>query len=85
MTEYILLILGAASLGVGAVLGYFTRQSVAKFQAGSIERTIQEKLSEAKTEAQNIILDAKRRPFLCLSKHEKDEDRERELMVWKGN
>lgn len=82
MTEYILLILGAASLGVGAVLGYFTRQSVAKFQAGSIERTIQEKLSEAKTEAQNIILDAKKKAFsLSEQTRKKIEDRERELMV----
>ncbi|HRR39236.1 MAG TPA: ribonuclease Y [Candidatus Paceibacterota bacterium] len=82
MTEYILLILGAASLGVGAILGYFTRQSVAKFQAGSIERTIQEKLSEAKTEAQNIILDAKKKAFsLSEQTRKKIEDRERELMV----
>ena len=63
MSEYILLILGAASLGIGAILGYLVRQNVAKFQAGSIERTLQEKISEAKTEAERIFSMLKRKPF----------------------
>jgi len=82
MSEYILLILGAASLGLGAILGYFARQSVAKFQAGSIERTIQEKLSEAKREAQNIILDAKKKAFsLSEQTRKRVEDREKGLAI----
>ncbi len=80
MSEYILLILGAASLGIGAILGYLVRQNVAKFQAGSIERTLQEKISEAKTEAERIILDAKKKALSLSSQTQKKiEEKEREL------
>lgn len=61
MTEYILLLIGVASLGTGAVLGYFTRQNIAKFQAGSIEGRLQQKLGESKRQAENIVLEAKKK------------------------
>lgn len=61
MSEYLLLILGALALALGAVLGYFTRQNIAKYQKGSAEERVQKKLSEAKQEANNIVLEAKRK------------------------
>ncbi|HOK35170.1 MAG TPA: ribonuclease Y [Candidatus Pacearchaeota archaeon] len=81
MSEYILLILGAACLAIGAVLGYITRQSIAKFQLGSLEQTLQKKINEAKTEAQNIILEAKKKAIsLTEEARKKVENREMELI-----
>ncbi|MFH0987624.1 MAG: ribonuclease Y [Patescibacteria group bacterium] len=74
MSEYLLLILGAASLGVGAILGYFTRQSIAKFQAGSIEDTIQKKIREARIEAQDIILRTRDKAVKILDSAKKNVD-----------
>lgn len=77
--DYILLILGPGSIIIGAILGYFVRRSIAKFQIGSLEQTLQKRISEAKTGAQNIILEAKKKAFLILeetrAKIENKEDR----------
>lgn len=80
MSEYILLILGAACLAIGAVLGYLVRQNIAKFQSGSVEQTIQKKLTEARTEAKNIILEAKKKAFSVTEEARKSlEKREKEI------
>lgn len=80
MLDYILLIfLGPVAIIAGSVLGYFVRQNIAKFQIGSLEQTLQKRISEAGVEAQNIILEAKKKAFLILeearSKIENREDR----------
>lgn len=81
MPEYIFIIIGAASLGIGAILGYFTRQNIAKFQAGSIEDRIQQKLSESKRQAENIVLEAKKKAFSISEKAKKEIiDKEKTLM-----
>lgn len=77
MSEYILLILGAACLGAGAILGYFTRQNIARFQAGSLEQTLQKKLSDAEQESKNIILNAKSRSAEILGSVRKGVDEKR--------
>lgn len=82
MIEYVFYILGGASFGltIGAVFGYLTRQNIAKFQIGSLEQTLQKRLAEAKAEAKNIVLDAKRKAFLISEKARKGiERKEREL------
>lgn len=80
MSEYILLILGAACLAIGAFLGYLARQNIAKFQSGSIEQTIQKRLTEARTEAKNIILEAKKKAFSVTEEaHKSLEKREKEI------
>lgn len=80
MSEYLLLILGAASLGVGVIFGYFTRQNVAKFQVGSLEETLQKRLKDAKIEAQEIILKAKSRAAKLLDSAKKGiGEKEREI------
>lgn len=86
MSEIILLVIGAASICVGAVLGYLTRQSIAKLQAGSAEERLQKKLDEAKKQAENIILDAKKKglSFLEDSK-KKTEQKERDLSLLEKN
>jgi ribonuclease Y len=80
MSEYLILILGAGSLAAGATLGYLARQSIAKFQSGSIEETLQKKITETKQEAQNIILDAKKKAFSTLQESKNTiESKERSL------
>ena len=82
MSEYIILMLGAFCLGGGAVLGYFARQSIAKLQIGSLEQTLQKKMREAKAEAENIILEAKKKAFLIVEQARKDLDKkEKELTL----
>lgn len=71
MSEYLLLILGAASLGIGTIIGYLTRQNIAKFQAGSIEETLQKRLREAKVEGQDIIIKAKNKASKILDSTKK--------------
>jgi len=82
MSEYLLLILGAASLGIGAILGYFTRQNIARFQAGSIEETIQKRLRDAKVESQDIVIKAKNKASKILDSTKKAiREREKEVNV----
>ncbi len=77
MSEYLLLIIGASSLGIGAILGYFARQNIAKFQAGSIEERIQRKIEETKRQAENILLEAKKKA-LSITESSKKEILEKE-------
>jgi len=82
MSEYLLLILGAASLGIGAILGYFARQSIARFQAGSIEENLQKRLREARVEAQDIIIKAKNRAVKILDSAQKAiSEKEKEVNI----
>lgn len=86
MSEIIILFLGAGSLCVGALLGYFARQSIAKFQAGSAEEILQKKLSESKQQAQEIILEAKKKAFSVLQDSKKKvEEKEKELSLLERN
>jgi len=83
MSEYLLLILGAASLGMGAILGYFTRQNIARFQAGSIEENLQKRLREARADGQDIIIKAKNRAVKILDSAQKAiSERETEVNIF---
>ena len=83
MSEYLLLILGAASLGMGAILGYFTRQNIARFQAGSIEENLQKRLREARADSQDIIIKAKNRAVKILDSAQKAiSERETEVNIF---
>ena len=55
-----MLIAGMVALGVGSVLGYYARQSIAKKRIGTIEQKLQEKILRAKEEATTILETAKR-------------------------
>ena len=80
MSEYILLLLGAASVGLGVVFGYLARQNIARFQVGSIEETLRKRLSEAQQESQKITLEAKKKAVEILDSARKNiEEKEREI------
>jgi len=70
MDQLFPLILGIFSLSIGAILGYYARQSIAKRDWKTIEAKIQKRIQKAKEEASLILQDAKK---------ERDE-RQRELL-----
>lgn len=59
-TFTLLLILGGAGVG-GIVIGYYLRWIISLGQKGSMELDIKQKLLEARTEAEKIVLDAEKR------------------------
>jgi len=60
MDQLFPLILGVISLSIGAVLGYYARQSIAKRDWKTIEAKIQRRIQKAREEASLILEDAKR-------------------------
>ncbi|MBU1137063.1 DUF3552 domain-containing protein, partial [Patescibacteria group bacterium] len=48
-----------ATLAIGAVLGYYTRQTIARKQAGSIEEKLNKLVTQAKEEAKETLFSAK--------------------------
>lgn len=73
MNELIPLIVAIVSLIVGSVLGYFARQSIAKRQAHTAEAKIDKLITEAKNQAQEIILKAKDKAVKALDEIKKEE------------
>ncbi len=51
--------MGLLALAIGAVLGYFARQSIARKRADTIEITLQKKITQVKKDADEIISKAK--------------------------
>ena len=55
MNQLILYLVGIALLWVGAILGYYARQSIIRKRKGSIEARLQKKIIETKAEAKDIL------------------------------
>jgi ribonuclease Y len=80
MNQITLLFVGCVSLALGAVLGYYARQSIAKKKRGTIEAKLQKKISQAKETAEEIISQAREKAGKILSEAQKEtEERRREL------
>jgi len=80
MNLFILLLVGIFALVVGAILGYYARQSIAKKDYRSIEAKLQKKVSQAKKEAETILAAAKEKFQQTLKKANKEvETRHNEL------
>ena len=69
------LIVAIIALIMGSILGYFTRQSIARRQANTAESRIEKLVNEAKTQAQEIILKAKDKAVKALDEIKKEEIR----------
>jgi len=78
MTELIPLIVAVGCLIAGSILGYFVRQSVAKRQVHTAEAKINKLVSEAKIQAQEIILKAKDKATNVLDEIKKEENQRQE-------
>ncbi|MBI4359356.1 MAG: ribonuclease Y [Candidatus Nealsonbacteria bacterium] len=80
-----LVILAFLSLAVGSVLGYLTRQSIAKRTLGSIEARLQKMASQARVEAEAILSEAKTKAQKFLETAQKEtEDRRQEIFRAEG-
>jgi ribonucrease Y len=78
----LILFIGAvvATLIIGAVLGYYTRQTIAKKQAGTIEAKLNKLISQAKEEAKETLLKAKEKANQILGEiKEQERDRQKQL------
>lgn len=68
-----IVVIGAILLVVGAVIGYFARQTIAKQQVGTIEAKLQRSAEDAKREAQELLLKAKDKAVTILEDAKKEE------------
>ncbi len=73
----ILLLLGIALLWVGAILGYYARQSIVKKRRGSIEARLQKKITQTKEEAKEILDRAHQRAKRVVDNAQKEYDERR--------
>jgi ribonuclease Y len=68
------------TLIVGSILGYYTRQTIARKQAGTIEEKLNKLISQAKDEAKETLLKAKERANKVLDEV-KTHERERQSQL----
>src|SRR3989344_3649537 len=59
MNSLILVGGGVLLVFVGAILGYFARQSIAKRQAGTLEQKLSQKVDEAQKESEALLAKAR--------------------------
>jgi ribonuclease Y len=60
MSQFIPLAVGIIALGIGSVLGYYARQSIAKKKLGTVDQKLQALINQAKDKAAAILEAAKR-------------------------
>ena len=76
-----LLALGIIALGLGSVLGYFARQTIAKKQLTTAEGKIARMLEETEKKVQETTLEAKNKAVVILEEARiKEKEREDQLL-----
>ncbi len=75
-----LIVFGVVALAVGSVLGYFTRQQIARKQIGTIEAKLEKMTEEAKHQAKEMMIRAKDKAIQILE-DAKREQKERERQI----
>ena len=76
-----ILIIGFLGLVIGAFLGYYTRQTIAKKQLNTAEGKASKMIEEAEKSAQELLLDAKSKAVNILEESKKKEqERENQIM-----
>lgn len=73
MLEFNILFGVVGGLVIGAVLGYVTRQTIAKNQAGTIEARLNKLIADAKDEAKNITVKAQEKTVSILEDAKREE------------
>lgn len=73
-------IIGVIALALGSVLGYFTRQQIAKKQIGTIEARLEKMMEEAKHRVREMLIRAKDKSIQILE-DAKREQKEREQQI----
>ncbi|HDJ30582.1 MAG TPA: DUF3552 domain-containing protein, partial [bacterium] len=77
MEPFSLIIVATVCLALGSLVGYFTRQSIARRKIGSIEETLQRKISQAKQESEEILAKAKRRASSIIERAQREESQKK--------
>jgi len=77
MISIILLFVGVLALVMGAVLGYFARQSIARKKADNIETTLRKKITQVKKSAEEIISKAREKANQIIKKTKEDVEAQR--------
>jgi len=77
MNQFTLLTLGLVALAAGSVLGYYARQSIAKKKLGTVDQKLQEKVSQARREHEEILNQAKEKSNTILQAAKREEDQTR--------
>jgi len=81
MNQFILIFLGIVLLWIGAILGYYARQSIARREYGTIEAKIEKKLTQTEQKAKSIINEAKEKANQILQRTKKEEDQRRQAIL----
>ncbi len=78
MDQIILLsVITAVSLIFGSVLGYYTRQSIAKKRAGTLEAKLQKRVIDVKEETASLVKKAEQKAAEIIDKAQKEVDERR--------
>ncbi|MBZ9572728.1 ribonuclease Y [Patescibacteria group bacterium] len=72
MNQVTLLFVGFVCLALGAILGYYTRQSIAKRRRGTIEAKLQKKILQTKQESEEILTRARQGAAKIISEAQKE-------------
>ena len=78
MEQLIALYAGVVCVMLGAFLGYYARQSIARKKIGSIEQTLQKKIKQTKNEAEELLSKAKEKALRLISKTQDESNRIRQ-------
>ena len=81
MIQFIPFLAGIFLLALGSVLGYYTRQSIAKKRAGTIEAKLQKKILQAKAQTEEILKEAKQKASRILETVKIEEDERRQDLL----
>ncbi len=81
MEEFIILFAVIFSLGVGAILGYFARQSIARKQVGSIEEKLRSKIEKVKKDSQEIIEQAKEKAAEIIRTAQREQEERQKTLL----
>ncbi|MDD5146895.1 MAG: Rnase Y domain-containing protein, partial [Candidatus Pacebacteria bacterium] len=81
MSQLVLIVTSFLALAVGSALGYFTRQSIARKQKGSIEAKLQKRITQVKQEAEEMVNQARHQAAKIVAESQLEIDsRRREIL-----
>ena len=72
MWQIAIVLVGVLALSIGAILGYFARQSIARKKADTIEVTLQKRIAQVKKEADDILFKAKEKANQFIDRTKRD-------------
>ncbi len=79
--NFAFIVIGAGALVAGSILGYLSRQGIARKQAGTIEAKLAKMAEGAKREAKEVVILAKDKAIQILEQAKQEQkDREQQIM-----